>query len=158
MTFTSQAPALTVGLEGAGMTSPFRPLGNYIQIEPVMDADVQSDTIVIPESVKNDEKFGIRKGRVLAVGEGTYTKTGVHLPVNVKVGEMIVFVNYGAAELRKDGVLTVVVREDNCLGTYESEEIKTFEPKNRVSEGFPVLVGNGNQFKQRKSYGRTAKK
>lgn len=151
MIFTTQALANMEHLESKNMDKNFKPLSNFIHVEPIMDADIESATIVIPDTVKSPEKFGVRKGRVLAVGEGTYTKDGKNLPVNVKVGDMIVFVNYGAAEIKRDGVTTIVIREDNCLGTYQDEEIKSFKPKERFSN-FPVRVGLGDKMKQRKVY------
>jgi chaperonin GroES len=56
------------------------------------------------------------EGRVVAVGNGKILKDGKARPLDVKVGDRVLFSKYGGTEVKLDGVEHLIMREDDILG------------------------------------------
>jgi chaperonin GroES len=67
--------------------------------------------IVIPDTAKEKPM----QGKVLAVGNGRVLENGKKLPLDVKVGDRILFGKYSGTEIKIDGEDVLVVREDEVL-------------------------------------------
>lgn len=89
-----------------------RPLGDRVLIKEI-DAKKNNETksgIIIPETI--DKEQGTHRGEVMAVGEGRYDE-GVVVPMNVKVGDIIIF-QWGD-KITIDDVEYYIVGESNIL-------------------------------------------
>lgn len=99
----------------------FHPLGDHVVLEPVKEEHFSKAGIVLPDTA---EKERPEKGRVIAVGPGKMTDTGARLPMNVKVGDIVLFSKYGPNEIKtrdQEGreVEYLVAKEDDILAVIE---------------------------------------
>lgn len=91
-----------------------RPLGDRALVERV-EADQKSPGgIVIPGAKEKPQE-----GLVIAAGPGSRDKDGKVHPLNVKVGDKIIFGKYSGSEVKLEGKEYVVVREDDIIGIIE---------------------------------------
>ena len=91
-----------------------RPLGNRIVIRRIEQAD-QVGLIHIPDNAKEKPQ----QGEVVAVGKGFLTESGAVIPVDVKVGDRVLFAKYGGADIKIEGTDFLILREEEILGVLE---------------------------------------
>ena len=90
----------------------FKPLGNRIVIEPLEgDDQMSSGGIFIPDTAKEKPQ----DGTIVAVGPGRLTDEGKRVPMEVSVGDVVVYSKYAGTEYKEDGVEYLIVREDDIL-------------------------------------------
>ena len=91
-----------------------KPLGDRVVIE-VSEGDVKTASgIVLPDTAKEKPQ----KGTVVAVGAGEY-KDGTRVPMDVKVGDAVIFSKYAGTEVKVDGKDYLVVRQNDILAIAE---------------------------------------
>jgi chaperonin GroES len=71
--------------------------------------------IIIPDTAQEKTQIGV----VVAVGDGKLLNDGSLRPLNVKVGDKIVFGKYSGTELKFDGEEYLITREEELLGIVE---------------------------------------
>ena len=92
-----------------------RPLGDKIVIRVIEDAEQTSGGIFIPDSAKEKSQ----KGEVVAVGSGKTNDKGEKEPMEVKVGEVVLFAKYAGTDVKvKDETLKIMSVSD-VLGVIE---------------------------------------
>lgn len=92
----------------------FKPVGNRIVVEPLDDeAEMSSGGIYIPDTAKERPQ----SGRVVAVGPGKLTDDGNRLPMEVAVGDIVVYSKYGGTEYKEGETEYLVLRDDDVLFT-----------------------------------------
>ena len=90
----------------------FKPLGNRVVIEPIeSDEQVSAGGIYIPDTAKEKPQ----EGNVVAAGPGRLTDEGNRVPMDVKVGDTVVYSKYSGTEYKESGTDYLVVREDDIL-------------------------------------------
>ena len=90
----------------------FKPVGNRIVVEPSDDeADVSAGGIYIPDTAKERPQ----EGKVVAVGPGKLTDDGKRIPMEVSVGDTVVYSKYGGTEYKDGETEYLVLREDDVL-------------------------------------------
>jgi len=92
-----------------------RPLQDRILVKRVDEEETTSGGIIIPDSAKEKPI----EGRVKAVGKGKVGDDGKHIPVDVKVGDKVLYSKYGGTEVKVDGEEFLLMREDDILGIIE---------------------------------------
>ena len=94
-----------------------RPLHDRVIIQR-LDAETKTPGgIVIPDSAAEKPI----RGKVMAVGKGKILESGDVRPLDVKVGDHILFGKYSGTEVKLDGVEHVLLREDDILAVTGSE-------------------------------------
>ncbi|PIS34424.1 MAG: co-chaperone GroES [Parcubacteria group bacterium CG08_land_8_20_14_0_20_43_9] len=93
-----------------------KPLADYILIEPVTAEEKTKSGIFLPETA---EKERPEQGNVVAVGTGKKTASGKVIPLDVKVGDKVLFTKYGPNEIEIDGKEYLIAREDDILAVLE---------------------------------------
>ncbi|MEY4434762.1 MAG: hypothetical protein RIR16_802 [Actinomycetota bacterium] len=98
------------------MSVSIKPLEDRIVVRPVEAEQVTASGLVIPDTAKERPQ----EAEVIAVGPGRVDDAGKRIPVDVNVGDKVIFSKYGGTELKYDGeeylilsardVLAVVVR------------------------------------------------
>jgi len=73
-------------------------------------------SIIIPDTAKEKPQ----EAKVLAVGPGRVTDDGKLQPLDIKVGDTVVFGKYAGTEVKIDGEDLLIIREDDVLGVLES--------------------------------------
>ena len=77
-----------------------KPLADRIVIKVIEDTEQTSGGIFIPDSAKEKPQ----KGEVVAVGLGTVGENGEREPMDVKVGDVILYAKYAGTDIKMDGV------------------------------------------------------
>lgn len=92
-----------------------RPLQDRIIVKRVEEETKTSGGIFIPETAKEKPQ----QGEIIAVGNGKRTEDGKVLPIDLKVGDKVLFGKYAGTEIKLDGVDYLIMREDDILGVLE---------------------------------------
>jgi chaperonin GroES len=94
----------------------FQPLGDRVVVEREEAKSTTAGGIVLPDTAKDKPQ----KGKVLAIGEGRVTKDGTRRPLQVKVGDSVLFTSYAGDEFKLDGDKKVLLmREDDILAVVD---------------------------------------
>ena len=88
-----------------------RPLHDRLLVRRLEEKETARGGIIIPDTAKEKPM----EGKVLAVGNGRVLESGKRLPVEVEVGDTILFGKYSGTEIEMDGEEVLVVREDEVL-------------------------------------------
>lgn len=90
----------------------FKPLGNRVVIEPMeSDEQMSSGGIYIPDTAKEKPQ----EGKIIAVGPGKLNEDGSRTPLEVAVGDLVVYSKYAGTEYKDGGTEYLIVREDDIL-------------------------------------------
>lgn len=90
----------------------FKPLGNRIVVEPMEeDAQMSAGGIYIPDTAKEKPQ----EGKVVAVGPGKLSDDGKRIPMELAVGDTVVYSKYGGTEFKEGDTEYLVLREDDVL-------------------------------------------
>ncbi len=93
-----------------------RPLGDRVVIEPLDEQEMTASGIVLPETAKEKPQ----RGKVLAVGPGARDKDGNLVPLDVKVGDTVLFAKYAGTEFKlTSSQKLLVMRENDLLAVLE---------------------------------------
>jgi len=99
------------------MTTELRPLGNRVVVEPIEQEEMTPGGIVLPETAKEKPQ----QGKVLAVGPGERDEKGHRIPLDVKVGDRVLFAKYAGTEVKIDGKKLLILRESDILAVIEEK-------------------------------------
>jgi chaperonin GroES len=89
-----------------------RPLHDRIIVERIEEGEQKVGGIIIPDTAKEKPQ----QGKVIAVGKGKVEKDGKITPLDVKVGDTILFGKYSGQEIKLDGDEYLIMREEEVLG------------------------------------------
>ncbi|MCH8309113.1 MAG: co-chaperone GroES [Chloroflexi bacterium] len=90
----------------------FKPLGNRVVILPSeSDEQVSAGGIYIPDTAKEKPQ----EGEIVAIGPGRLSDDGNRIPMDVGVGDMVVYSKYSGTEYKEGEVEYLVLREDDIL-------------------------------------------
>ncbi len=90
----------------------FKPLGNRVVIQPNEgDEQVSSGGIYIPDTAKEKPQ----EGTVVAAGPGRVTDDGSRVPMEIAVGDTVVYSKYAGTEYKEGDIEYLVLREDDIL-------------------------------------------
>ncbi|HEX8960242.1 MAG TPA: co-chaperone GroES [Geobacteraceae bacterium] len=92
-----------------------RPMQDRIIVKRVEEEAKTAGGIFIPETAKEKPQ----KGEVMAVGNGKKTEDGKVIPLDVKVGDKVLFGKYAGTEIKVEGEEYLIMREDDILGVME---------------------------------------
>ena len=87
------------------------PLGDRVVVRPSTKEEVTKGGIVIPDTAKEKPQ----EGQVLAVGPGRMTEDGKRIPMDVKVGDIVIYAKYGGTEIKEGDEELIVLRESDIL-------------------------------------------
>ncbi|HXV97871.1 MAG TPA: co-chaperone GroES [Anaerolineae bacterium] len=88
-----------------------RPLGDRVWVEPIEREEMTASGIVLPETAKEKPM----EGRILAVGPGARNEQGERSPLDVKVGDKVLFAKYAGTEFKHNGSKYLIMRESDLL-------------------------------------------
>ena len=92
-----------------------RPLQDRILVERVEESKKTKGGIIIPDTAKEKPA----EGKVIAVGNGRIGEDGKVIPMDLKVGDRILFSKYGGTEVKIEGVDYLIMRQDDVLGVVD---------------------------------------
>jgi chaperonin GroES len=94
-----------------------RPLHDRVIVKRLEEERTSPGGIVIPDSAAEKPV----QGKVMAVGKGKILEDGTVRPLDVKVGDKILFGKYSGTEVKIDGEELVVMREEDCMAIFEAK-------------------------------------
>ena len=95
------------------MATKIQPLHDRVIIRRIEEStDKTAGGLYIPDTAKEKPQ----EGEVIAVGEGKYKEDGTRQPLDVKVGDRVLFGKYSGSEIKLDGEEFIIMREDEILG------------------------------------------
>ncbi|MEI7973322.1 MAG: co-chaperone GroES [Bdellovibrio sp.] len=89
-----------------------RPLHDRILVRRTQEEEKTTGGIFIPDTAKEKPQ----KGEIVACGNGKVTEEGKVLPLEVKVGDRVLFGKYSGTELKLNGEEYLMMREEDILG------------------------------------------
>ena len=92
-----------------------RPLYDRIVVKRIEETETMQGGLYIPDSAKEKPQ----EGEVVAVGKGKRLEDGKMVPLDVAVGDRILFGKYSGTEIKLDGEEFLILREDEILGIIE---------------------------------------
>ena len=95
-----------------------RPLYDRIVVKRIEERETTQRGIIIPDSAQEKPQ----EGEVLAVGHGKRLENGELVPVDVKLGDRILFGKYSGSESKVEGTEYIIMREDDVLGVLSSSK------------------------------------
>jgi chaperonin GroES len=94
------------------MALKLKPLGDRVIVRAIEEEETTASGIVLPDTAKEKPQ----KGKVLAVGDGKINEdTGKRTPLDVAVGDEVLYSKYGGTEIKVDGEELLVLRESDVL-------------------------------------------
>jgi chaperonin GroES len=92
-----------------------RPLQDRILVKRMEEEQKTAGGLFIPETAKEKPQ----RGEIIAVGNGKKTEDGKVLPLDVKVGDKVLFGKYAGTEIKVEGEELLMMREDDILAVVE---------------------------------------
>jgi chaperonin GroES len=94
-----------------------RPLQDRVIVKRLEEEEKTKGGIIIPDTAKEKPQ----EGKVIAVGKGKVTEEGKVIPLDVKVGDKILFGKYSGSEIKIEGEEHLIMREEDILGIIEGK-------------------------------------
>jgi|SRR5690349_3551523 len=93
----------------------FRPLHDRVVVKRVAEEEKTKGGIIIPDTAKEKPM----EGEIVAVGPGARDEKGTLVPLDVKVGDRILFGKWSGTEVKLDGVDLLIMKESDIMGILE---------------------------------------
>lgn len=90
----------------------FRPLHDRIAIKPIQQEEKTLGGIIIPDTAKEKPM----QGEVIAVGKGARGENGTVHPLEVKVGDKVLYGKWAGTEVKVDGLELIIMKESDVMG------------------------------------------
>ena len=89
----------------------FTPLGERLVIKPIEQEETTSSGLVLPDTAKEKPQ----EGEIVAVGEGRLNDEGKRIPMEVKVGDRVIYSKYAGTEYKDGDEEYLILRESDIL-------------------------------------------
>ena len=95
----------------------FRPLHDRVLVKRVKEEEKTKGGIIIPDTVKEKPQ----EGKIIAVGSGVRGDDGKVTPLDVKVGDRVLFGKWSGTEVTLDGEELIIMKESDILGVVDTK-------------------------------------
>jgi chaperonin GroES len=95
----------------------FRPLQDRVLIRRIEQEEKTTGGIIIPDTAKEKPM----EGEVVAAGPGGRSEDGKVLPLDVKVGDRVLFGKWSGTEIKLDGEELMIMKESDLMGIIEGK-------------------------------------
>ena len=92
-----------------------KPLGDRVLIKALEREEKTKSGIVLPDTAKEKPQ----EGRVIAIGSGKMLENGTKVPLEVQVGQKVIFSKYAGTEVKVDGEEMMILNERDVLAIVE---------------------------------------
>jgi chaperonin GroES len=93
------------------MAAKLQPLADRVLVKPIEKEEKTKSGIYLPDTAKEKPQ----EGEVLAVGPGKMTDDGKRVPLDLKVGDRVIYAKYGGTEIKVDEEDLIILRESDIL-------------------------------------------
>lgn len=98
------------------MSIKLKPLADRLVVEPQEREEQTPSGLILPETAKEKPQEGV----VIAAGPGRRDETGNRIPMDVAVGDKVLYAKYGGSEIKVDGKKLLIFKESDVLAIIES--------------------------------------
>ena len=102
------------------MAINLKPLGDRVVVEPIEQEEMTPSGIVLPETAKEKPQ----RGNIVATGPGARDEAGKRLPLDVSVGDVVLYAKYAGTEFKVDGKKLLILKESDLLAIVDSADEK----------------------------------
>jgi chaperonin GroES len=95
----------------SGTATQLKPLGSNVIIKPTPREEMTKSGIVLPDTAKEKPQ----EGEILAVGPGAFDTDGKRQPIDVEVGQKVLYAKYAGTEFKVDGDELLIVSQKDIL-------------------------------------------
>ena len=92
-----------------------KPLGGRVIVEPIEQEEMTAGGIILPETAKEKPQ----EGKILAAGPGDRDEDGKYIPMEVKVGDKVLYAKYSGTEVKVDGKKLLILKQSDILAVVE---------------------------------------
>ena len=92
-----------------------KPLGGRVIVEPIEQEEMTAGGIILPETAKEKPQ----EGKILAAGPGERDEAGARIPMEVSIGDRVLYAKYSGTEVKMDGRKLLILRESDILAVVE---------------------------------------
>lgn len=93
------------------MPITLEPLADRLVVKAIQKEEVTKGGLVLPDTAKEKPQ----EGEVLAVGPGRVADDGKRIPIDIKVGDVVIYAKYGGTEIKVEGEEFMILRESDVL-------------------------------------------
>jgi chaperonin GroES len=93
------------------MAAKLQPLADRVLVKPVEKEEKTKSGIYLPDTAKEKPQ----EGEIIAVGPGKLTDDGKRIPMDLKVGDRVIYAKYGGTEIKVDDEELIILRESDIL-------------------------------------------
>ncbi|MDD5338855.1 MAG: co-chaperone GroES [Dehalococcoidales bacterium] len=93
------------------MAAKLQPLADRVLVKPMEKEEKTKSGIYLPDTAKEKPQ----EGEVIAVGPGRVDESGKRIPMELKVGDKVIYAKYGGTEIKVDDVEMMILRESDIL-------------------------------------------
>jgi chaperonin GroES len=93
------------------MAVKLQPMGDRLVVKQMQSEEKTKSGIYLPDTAKEKPQ----EGKVIAVGPGRVTDEGKRIPMDVEVGDTVVYAKYGGSEIKIDDEELIIMRESDIL-------------------------------------------
>jgi chaperonin GroES len=105
-------------IETGSQTMKFRPLHDRVVIKRIEAEEKTTGGIIIPDTAKEKPQ----QGEVIAVGPGGRDESGKLIPIDVQVGDRVLFGKWSGTEVKLDGIEYLIMKESDLMGVLVEAE------------------------------------
>ena len=98
----------------------FRPLHDRVVVKRINAEEKTSGGIIIPDTAKEKPQ----QGEVIAVGPGGRDESGKLIPIDLKVGDHVLFGKWSGTEVKLEGIEYLIMKESDIMGVLEEQAAK----------------------------------
>ena len=91
-----------------------KPLADRVVVKPLEQESKTKSGIIIPDTAKEKS----HRGEIIAIGQGRYDD-GKLIPLAVKLGDKVLYKEYGGDEFKLDGVEVIILKEEDIIAVIE---------------------------------------
>lgn len=99
----------------------FRPLHDRVLLRRVEEENLTAGGIIIPDAAREKPM----EGEILAIGAGGLNDKGVRVPLDVKVGDRVLFGKWSGTEIKIEGEELLIMKEADVMGIMEASGSKS---------------------------------
>ncbi|MCD6097923.1 co-chaperone GroES [bacterium] len=88
-----------------------KPLGDRVILKPLKEEEKVKGGIIIPDTAKDKPQ----RGKVVAVGPGKLDESGKRIPIDVKVGDSVIYSKYAGSEVKIDDEEYLILHDSDIL-------------------------------------------
>jgi chaperonin GroES len=103
------------------MALKLQPLADRLVVKPIEKEEKTKTGIYLPDTAKEKPE----EGEILAVGPGRLSEDGKRIPMDVQVGDIVIYARYGGQEIKIDDEDLIILRESDILAKKTGKTKKT---------------------------------